>query len=130
MAYITLRVHNTTRNFQDGGRYFSRREITALAAGPGNMAVYRHILVIPPDVEVLPPKNEKPPTAKTLPPYCITAEKIPSYFGSCRFRQKSTVYSRYRQKVPPTLNTVKRVPLTLDTAQNVPPTLDLSLIHI
>ena len=31
--------------------------------------VYRHILVIPPTAKVLPPKNEKPPTAKTLPLY-------------------------------------------------------------
>ena len=27
------------------------------------------------------PKNEKPLTAKKLPPYCITAEQIPPYFG-------------------------------------------------
>ena len=32
---------------QGGCRYFSRREITALVGGPGNMAVYRHSLVIP-----------------------------------------------------------------------------------
>ena len=30
-------------DFQGGRRYFSRREITALVGGPGNMAVYRHI---------------------------------------------------------------------------------------
>ena len=58
---------------QVGRRYFSRHEITALVSGPGNMAVYRHILVIPPTAKVLPPKNEKSPTAKnyrriTLPP--------------------------------------------------------------
>ena len=30
---------------QRGRQYFSRREITALVGGPGNMAVYRHTLV-------------------------------------------------------------------------------------
>ena len=39
------------------------------------------VLVIPPTAEVFPPKNEKPSTAKTLPPYCITAEKILLCFG-------------------------------------------------
>ena len=43
---------------QGGRRYFSRREITALVGGPGNMAVYRHKLVIPPTAKVLSPKNE------------------------------------------------------------------------
>ena len=32
--------------FQGGRRYFSRREITALVGGLGNMAVYRHIFGI------------------------------------------------------------------------------------
>ena len=112
------------QNKQGGRRYFSRREIAALVGGPGNMAVYRHILVIPPTAKVLPPKNEKPPTAKTSPPYCITAEKNTAIFWFYRFRQKSTANPRYRQKVPPTLNAAKRVPPTLDTAQKVPPTLD------
>ena len=74
---------------QGGRRYFSRREITALIGGPGNMAVYRHLLVIPPTAKVLPPKNEKPPSAKTLRPYCITAEKIPPYFGYTASVKKS-----------------------------------------
>ena len=43
---------------QCGRRYLYRREITALVGGPGNMAVYRHILVIPATAKVLPPKNE------------------------------------------------------------------------
>ena len=34
---------------------------------------YRHILVLPPPPKPLPPKNEKPPTTKKLPPYCMTA---------------------------------------------------------
>ena len=56
---------NTVGNNQGGRRYFPRCEITALVSGPGNMAVYGHILVIPPTAKGLPPKNEKPPTAKT-----------------------------------------------------------------
>ena len=47
------------------------------ASGSGNMAVYRHILVLPPPPESLPPKNENPPTAEILSPYCITAETLP-----------------------------------------------------
>ena len=106
---------------QGGRRCFSRREITALVGGPGNMAVYRHILVIPPTAKVLPPKNRLPPKQYrriALPP------KKSRHILVYRFRQKSTANSRYCQKVPPTLNTAKRVPPTLDTAQKVPPTLD------
>ena len=107
----------------NGRRYFSRREINALVSGPDNMAVYCHILVIPPTGnKVLPPKNEKPPPAKTLPPYCITAEKY-RHILVLPLPPKNTANSRH-QKVPPTLNTAKRVPPTLDTAQKVPPTLD------
>ena len=85
--------------FQSGRRYFSRREITALVGGPGNMAVYHHILVIPPTAKVLPWKNEKPPTAKTVPPYCIiAAEKTPPYYG----------FTASAKKVPPTLDTAKK----------------------
>ena len=83
---------------QVGRRYFSRHEITALVSGPGNMAVYRHILVIPPTAKVLPPKNEKSPTATTLQPFCITAEKIPPYLG----------FTASAKKVPPTLGTTKK----------------------
>ena len=84
--------------FQGGRRDFSRREITALVGSPGNMAVYRHLLVIPPTAKVLTPKNEKPPTAKTLPLYSITAEKIPPYFG----------FTASAKKVPPTLDTAEK----------------------
>ena len=94
---------NVLRIFQGGRRYFSRRQIIALVGGPGNMAVYRHILVIPPAAKVLPPKNEKTPTAKTLPPYGITAEKISPYF---RFTASA-------KKVPPTLDTVKKYQLSI-----------------
>ena len=37
-------------------------------------------MVLPLPPKSLPPKNEKPPTAKKLLPYCITAEKIPPFF--------------------------------------------------
>ena len=96
--------------------FFPRREITALVRGPGNTAVYRHILVIPLTAKVLLPKNGKPPTAKTIPPCCITAKKNTAIFWFYRVCQKSTANSSYRQKVPPTLNTAKRVSPTLDTA--------------
>ena len=62
------------------------------------MAVYRHILVIPPTAKVLPPKNEKLSTAKKLPPYCITTERIPPYFG----------FTASAKKVPRTLDTAKK----------------------
>ena len=45
--------------------------------GSGNMAVYRHILVLPPPPESLHPKNKNLPTAEILPPYGITAETLP-----------------------------------------------------
>ena len=49
------------------------------------MVVYRHVLVIP-------------PTAKVLPPYCITAEKILPYFG----------FTAFAKKIPPTLDTATK----------------------
>ena len=54
--------------FQGGRRYFSRREITALVGGLGNMAVYRHIFGNTAYHQSVTAENEKPPTAKTLPP--------------------------------------------------------------
>ena len=97
---ITWYIATTFRSriSQGGRRYFFRREITALVGGPGDMAVYRHILVIPPTAQALPPKNEKLPTAKTLPPCCITAEKISPCFG----------FTASAKKVPPTLDTAKK----------------------
>ena len=91
--------------FEGGRRCFSRREITALVGGPGNMAVYRHILVIPPTAKVLPPKNRLPPKQYrriALPP------KKSRHILVYRFRQKSTANSTvdtaktYRQlSIPP-----------------------------
>ena len=87
--------------FQDLLSVISRREITPLVGGSlppyfGFTAAakvvtakkrktayrrkiknYRHTLVLPPPPKPLPPKNEKPPTAKKLPPYGITAQKVP-----------------------------------------------------
>ena len=126
-----LNKYNSDYYFQGGRRYFSRGEITALVGGPGK---YRHIFLIPPTAKVLPPKNEKPPTAKTLPSYWITVEKTPCFgltASAKKIRQlqippKSTAKSQYRLRVPPTLNTGQKVPPTLDTAQKVPPTLDIA----
>ena len=83
---------------------FSRREITALVGGPGN--VNRHILAIQPIAKVLPSKNEKPPTAKTLRPYCITAKKYRHIlvlpFPPKNYRQLSIPPEEYRQlSIPP-----------------------------
>ena len=38
---MCAKFHGLTRKNQGGRRYFSRREITALVGGPGNMAIYR-----------------------------------------------------------------------------------------
>ena len=48
-----------SRKFQGGRWYFSRREITARVGGPGNMAVYRHILVMPPTAKVFTAEKRK-----------------------------------------------------------------------
>ena len=56
------------RNCQGGRRYFSRREITALVGGPGNMEVYRHILVIPPTAKVVTAEKRKTAYRKAFPP--------------------------------------------------------------
>ena len=42
---------------------------------------YGHILVLPLPPKSLPPRNEKPPTAKSLPPFCISVEKIRPFVG-------------------------------------------------
>ena len=44
---------------QVGRRYFSRHEITALVGGPGNMAVYRHSLEIPPTAKAVTAEKRK-----------------------------------------------------------------------
>ena len=96
--------------------------VKLLVGGSGNMAVYRHILVIPPNAKVLPPKNEN-----RLPPKhyrgIALLPKNTALFWFHRFRQKSTANSRSRQKVRPTLNIAKKVPI-LDTAQKLSPTPD------
>ena len=56
------------------------------------MAVYRHILFLPPPLKSLPPKNEKPPTA----------EKLPLYFGFTAPAEVVTAKKRktaYRQNI-------------------------------
>ena len=75
------------------------------------MAIYRHVLEIP-------------PTAKVIPPYCITAEKIPQHFCFTTSSKKEPLTLDTAKRIPPTLNTAKRVLPTLDTAQKVPPTSD------
>ena len=65
------------------------------------MAVYHHILVLPPPAKSLPPKIEKPATAEKLPLYGITAEKLPPYFGFTSSAQVVTAKKRktaYRPK--------------------------------
>ena len=118
MLFFELGVNNKTKlsKNQGGRRYFSRREITALVGGPGNMAVEvnRHILVITPTAKVLPPKNEKLRTAKTYRRIALRPKKCPHTF----------VFSASANQVPATLDTAKMVPPTLDIAQKVPPILD------
>ena len=92
--------------FQDGRRYNCRRGITALVGGPGSMAVNLHIVVIPPTAKVLPPKNERSPTAESLPPYCSIDEKIPPYLGFTASAKKYLQFliptKEYRQlSIPP-----------------------------
>ena len=96
---------------QGGRRFFSRRENTALVGGPGNMAVYRHILVVPPTAKTLPPyciTAEKRKTAyrQKLPPCCITAEKIPPCFGFTASAKVVTAKdeetaNRLKMRIPP-----------------------------
>ena len=65
-------------------------------------AVKLPLLVLPPLPKSLPPKNEKPPTAETLPRYGITAEKLPPYFGFTASAEVVTAKKRktaYRHKI-------------------------------
>ena len=102
--------------------------------GPHNMEGHRYIFVIPPTVKCLPPKIEKPPTAKTY-RHIALLPKNTGIFLFHRFRQKRTANSRHRQRRPPILNTAQKVPptldttrklQTLDTGQKVPPTVDIA----
>ena len=79
------------------------------------MAVYRQGLVIPPSAKVLPPKNEKPPTAKifrriALPPkkyrhvlvLPLLPQKVPTLDTAKKYRQLSIPPKEYRQlSIPP-----------------------------
>ena len=62
------------------------------------MAVYRHLLEIPLTAKVLPPKNEKPPTAKNVTAVLHYRRKITAIFW----------FYRFRKKVPPTLDTAEK----------------------
>ena len=70
---------------------FFRREITALVGGPGNIAVYRHILVIPPNRYRRKTKNRLTP--KHYRRIALPTKKY-RHISVCRFRQ-----SRYRRKM-------------------------------
>ena len=111
---LSLNCHVKGKKNQGGRRYFCRREITALVGGPGNTAVYRHISVVPPTAKVVTAEKRKPPTANTVPPYCITAEKY-RHILILPLPPKNTA-----KRVPPTLDTAQKVPSTLDTVQKVP----------
>ena len=99
---------------QGGRRCFSPREITTLVGGPGNMAIYRHILVIPPTAEKVTVEKRKIAYRQNITAVLYYRQRIQSYLG----------FTASAKKVPPTLNTAKRVPPTLDTAQKVLPTLE------
>ena len=90
---------------------------------------YRHILVIPPTANVLPPKNENRPPPKHYHRIALPPKKY-RHILVYRFRHKSTANPRYRQEVPPKEYRQLSIPLkrypTLDTAQKVPPTLDIA----
>ena len=65
------------------------------------MAVYLHIRVLPPAPKSLPRKNEKTPTAEKLPPYGVTSEILPPYFGFTASAEVVTAKKRktaYHQK--------------------------------
>ena len=65
------------------------------------MAVYRHILVIPPPPKSLPPKNEKLPTAEKLPPYfgfTASAEVVTAKKRKTAYRPKITAVWHCRPK--------------------------------
>ena len=103
-----------------GHRYFSRREITALVGGPGNMAPLPPYFGNTATAKVVTAEKRKNANRQNIAAVLHYRRKNTAIFWFYRFRQKSS-NSRYRQKVPPTPNTAKRVPSTLDPAQKVPP---------
>ena len=66
--------------------------------GYGNLTVCRHILVLPFPPKSLPSNNKKLFTAEKLPPYRITAQKLPRKNQQIVYRRKITVISLYRPK--------------------------------
>ena len=83
--------------------------------GPGNSAVYRHIVQVPLTAEVVTAKNRN----YHIPPEKYRRIALPSkkYHNYCNYRFTAEL-------LLPTLDTAQKVPLTLDTAQEVSPTLD------
>ena len=80
-------------------RYFSRHEIAALVGGPGNMAVYRHVLVISSTTK----QSRYRRRAKNRLPPNITAV--------LHYRRKNDDifwFYRFRHPPPPTLDTDKK----------------------
>ena len=51
---------------QGGRQYFSRGDIAAMVGGPGNVAVSRHILVMPPTAKVVTVINRKTVYRQTI----------------------------------------------------------------
>ena len=99
--FTCRRVPLKVRSYQGYRPYFSRREITALTSGSGNIAVCRHILVLPPPPKSSPPKNEKPPTAEILSQYFgFTASAdvvtVPQKNNNA-YRKKITAVWHYRR---------------------------------
>ena len=101
MRFYRTAPHRTI--LQGGRRYFSRREINALVGGPGNMAVYRHILVIPPTAKVVTAKKRQTAYHQNSTAVLHYRRNNTATFWFYRFRQKSTANSRFRRKEPPTL---------------------------
>ena len=72
---------------QGGRRYFSRRETTTLVGGPGNMAVYRHILVIPPTAKIVTAEKRKTAYRRNITAVLHYRRKNTAMFWFYRFRQ-------------------------------------------
>ena len=99
---LSCRIYHQFHSIVPGlSSVISRREITARVGGSGNMAIYRHVLVLPPPSKSLPPKNEKLPTAEKLPPYTrfiASAEVVTAKKRKTAYRQKLTAVWYYRPK--------------------------------
>ena len=76
--------------------------------GGSDIAVYRHILVLPPPPKSCPPKNEKLPTAEKLPLYfgfTASAEVVTAKKRKTAYRQKIAAVCHYRSKSTATCDT-------------------------